>query len=194
MEIVKNAMVSVTYDLMIDDLNGEMIEQTTVERPLQFLYGAGQMLPHFESRLAGLREGDPFEISLAPTEAYGEVNEDAIVDLPKHIFIVDGKFDEDFIKVGNSIPMMSGNGQRLNGMVMEVGENEVRMDFNHPLAGEHLYFKGMVVGVRQATDEEIVSTLSGGCGCSGGCSSGSCGPDGCGPEDENSGCGSGCCC
>jgi FKBP-type peptidyl-prolyl cis-trans isomerase SlyD len=194
MEIGKNAMVTVTYDLKIDDHNGEMIEQTTVERPLQFLYGAGLMLPRFESRLAGLREGDPFEIKLTPTEAYGEVNEDAIVDLPKHIFIVDGKFDEEFIKVGNSIPMMSGNGQRLNGLVMEVGDNEIRMDFNHPLAGEHLYFTGTVIGVRQATDEEIVSTLSGGCGCSGDCSSGSCGPGGCGPEDEEGGCGSGCCC
>lgn len=189
MEIGKNAMVTVTYDLMLDDQNGEMIEQTTVERPLQFLYGAGMMLPRFESHLSGLKEGDPFEIKLKPDEAYGDVNEDAVVDLPKHIFMVDGKFDEEFIKVGNSIPMMSGNGQRLNGLVMEVGENEIRMDFNHPLAGEHLYFKGTVIGVRQATDEEIVGTLSGGCGCSGGCSSGSCGPD-----DEEGSCSSGCCC
>jgi len=188
MEIEKNAMVTVTYDLMIDDQNGEMVEQTTTERPLQFLYGAGMMLPKFESHLAGLKEGDSFEITLTPVDAYGEVNEDAVVDLPRNIFMVDGKFDEEFIKVGNSIPMMSGNGQRLNGLVMEVDEKEVRMDFNHPLAGEHLYFKGQVIGVRQATDEEIVNTFSGGCGCSGGCDSGSCGPD-----DAEGGCGSGCC-
>jgi FKBP-type peptidyl-prolyl cis-trans isomerase SlyD len=102
---------------------------------------------------------------------------------------VDGKFDGDMIKEGNTVPMMTGNGQRLNGLVLEIGDNEVRMDFNHPLAGEHLYFKGQVVEVRQATDEEIVGTLSGGCSCSGGCDSGSCGPDA-----DGEGCGSGCGC
>jgi len=189
MEIGKNAMVSVTYDLMVDDPNGEMIEQTTTERPLQFIYGAGMMLPKFESDLAGLNEGDPFEIMLKPAEAYGEINKEAIVDLPKSIFLVDEKFDEEFIKVGNTIPMMSGNGQRLNGLVLEIDDNSVRMDFNHPLAGEHLYFRGKVVGVRQATEEEIVNRFSGGCDCGGGCSS-----DNCGPGSSEEGCGSGCCC
>ena len=189
MEIGKNAMVTVTYDLMIDDQNGEMVEQTTTEHPLQFLYGSGMMLPKFESHLAGMKEGDPFEIKLKPADAYGEINEEAVVDLPKHIFMVDGKFDEEMIKEGNTVPMMTGNGQRLNGLVLEIGDNDVRMDFNHPLAGEHLYFKGQVVDVRQSTDEEIVGALSGGCNCSGGCESGSCGPD----SSEDS-CSSGCCC
>lgn len=189
MEISKNSMVTVTYDLRIDDHEGEMVEQATTERPLQFLYGAGMMLPKFEQELSGLTAGAAFEIKLNHTEAYGAVNEDAIVELPRDIFLVDGKFDPEFIKVGNSIPMMSGDGQRLNGIVMEVADHTVRMDFNHPLAGEDLFFSGQVVEVRQATDEEIVQTLSGGCG--GGCSSGCCGDsdDGCGD-----GCGSGCGC
>jgi FKBP-type peptidyl-prolyl cis-trans isomerase SlyD len=189
MEIGKNAMVTVTYDLMIDDQNGEMVEQTTTEHPLQFLYGSGMMLPKFESHLAGMKEGDPFEIKLKPADAYGEINEEAVVDLPKHIFMVDGKFDEEMIKEGNTVPMMTGNGQRLNGLVLGIGDNDVRMDFNHPLAGEHLYFKGQVMDVRQATDEEIVGALSGGCNCSGSCESGSCGPD-----SSEDGCSSGCCC
>ncbi len=186
-------MVTLIYDLKIDDQNGEMIEQTTEERPLKFLYGAGLMLPKFESELTGLKDGDPFEIKLRHDEAYGEVNENAIVDLPKHIFVVDGKFDTDFIKVGNAIPMMSGGGQRLNGLVLAVEEESVRMDFNHPLAGEDLYFKGKILEVRSATEEEIMQVFSGGCSCgSGGCSSGSCGED-CG-DDSGSGCSSGCCC
>jgi FKBP-type peptidyl-prolyl cis-trans isomerase SlyD len=189
MEIGKNAMVTLTYDLMIDDQNGEMVEQTTTERPLQFLYGAGMMLPKFESHLSGMKEGDPFEIQLKPADAYGEINEEAIVDLPKNIFMADGKFDEEFIKVGNTIPMMSGNGQRLNGMVLEITEDEVRMDFNHPLAGEQLFFRGKIEGVRQASEEEIVGAFSGGCNCSSGCDSGSCGSD-----DSGEGCSSGCCC
>jgi FKBP-type peptidyl-prolyl cis-trans isomerase SlyD len=193
MEIGKNAMVTLMYDLMIDDQEGEMIEQTTEETPLQFLYGAGMMLPKFESQLDGLREGDPFEIKLNHVDAYGEVNEDAVVDLPKNIFLVDDKFDEEFIKAGNTIPMMSGNGQRLNGIVMEVAEDSVRMDFNHPLAGEDLFFKGKILGVRPASEEEIVKTFSGNCGCSSGSCS-SCGSEnGCGSDSSDCGCDSGCC-
>lgn len=193
-------MVTLTYDLRVDDENGEMVEQATEAQPLQFLYGAGAMLPKFESQLAGLREGEPFTIRLSKNDAYGEVNEDAIVDLPKHVFLVGGKFDDELIKTGNTVPMMSSNGQRLNGLVLEVNDEVVTMDFNHPLAGEDLYFAGKVMAVREASDDEVAQILSGsggGCGCgSGGCGSG-CGDDGCGDDSCSSdhshgGCGCGC--
>ncbi len=74
-------------------------------------------------------------------DAYGEVNEDAIVDLPKHVFLVDGHFDDELIAVGNAVPMMSSNGQRMNGIVLAVSDDEVKMDFNHPLAGEDSIFQ-----------------------------------------------------
>lgn len=193
LEIGKYSMVTLTYDLRIDDENGEMIEQATEERPLQFLYGAGVMLPKFESQLAGLREGEPFTIKLSKNDAYGEVNHDAVVELPRHVFLVNGRFDEDLISVGNTVPMMSSNGQRLNGLVLEVTDEHVKMDFNHPLAGEDLYFAGKVLEVREATDEEIAQILSGGgsCGCgSGGCGSG-CSDDSC-DTGSHGGCGCGC--
>ena len=194
MEIVRNTMVTLTYDLRIDDQEGEMIEQATAERPLQFLYGAGMMLPKFESQLAGLKQGELFEIRLAKNDAYGEVNEDAIVDLPRTVFMVDGRFDDELVAVGNTVPMMSGSGQRLNGLVLEVDDDSVRMDFNHPLAGEDLWFKGEVLEVRQASDEEIAQILSGSCGCgSGSCGSGGCGDDSC-CSDDDSDCGCSCNC
>ena len=167
LEIGKYSMVTLTYDLRIDDENGEVIETATEERPLQFLYGAGVMLPKFESQLAGLREGEPFTIKLNKKDAYGEVNHDAVVELPKHVFLVNGTFDEELIKEGNTVPMMSSNGQRLNGLVLEVSDDNVKMDFNHPLAGEDLFFAGKVLEVREASDEEVSQILSGGgsCGC-----------------------------
>jgi FKBP-type peptidyl-prolyl cis-trans isomerase SlyD len=199
LEIGKYAMVTLTYDLRVDDENGEVVEQATEAQPLQFLYGAGAMLPKFESQLAGLREGEPFTIKLSKNDAYGDVNEEAVVDLPKHVFLVSGKFDDELIKIGNTVPMMSSNGQRLNGLVLEVNDDVVTMDFNHPLAGEDLYFAGKVMAVREASDEEVAQILSGGggCGCgSGGCGSG-CGDDGCGDsscetEHSHGGCGCGC--
>ena len=191
-------MVTLTYDLRVDDEHGEVIEQATEEKPLQFLYGAGVMLPKFESQLSGLREGEPFTIRLNKNDAYGEVNEDAVVELPKHVFLVNGTFDEELVKVGNTVPMMSSNGQRLNGLVLEVDDDIVKMDFNHPLAGEDLFFAGKVLEVREASDEEVAQILSGG---SGGCG---CGSGGCGCGDEehehahgggscgSGGCGCGC--
>ena len=92
----------------------------------------------------------------------------------------------------NTVPMMSSNGQRMNGLVLEVTDEIVKMDFNHPLAGEDLFFSGKVIEVREASDEEVAQILSGGgggCGCGShddGCSSGSCG------TDSHGGCGCGC--
>lgn len=201
LEIGKYAMVTLTYDLRVDDENGEVVEQATEAQPLQFLYGAGAMLPKFESQLAGLREGEPFTIKLSSNDAYGEVNEEAVVELPKHVFLVGGKFDDELIKIGNTVPMMSSNGQRLNGLVLEVNDEVVTMDFNHPLAGEDLFFAGKVMAVREASDEEVAQILSGsgggcGCGSGGGCGSG-CGDDGCSDdscstESSHGGCGCGC--
>jgi FKBP-type peptidyl-prolyl cis-trans isomerase SlyD len=194
LEIGKYSMVTLTYNLHIDDEKGEIVESATKEQPLQFLYGAGVMLPKFESHLAGLREGEPFTIKLNRNDAYGDVNEDALVELPKHVFLVNGEFDAELIKVGNTVPMMSSNGQRLNGLVMEVNDEIVKMDFNHPLAGEDLYFAGEVLEVREASDEEVAQILGGGgCGCgSGSCGSGGCDDDSCGTDNSGGGCGCGC--
>lgn len=187
MKIGKNKMVSLTYDLHYDDAEGEMIEQATSEKPLSFVFGTGLMLPKFESYLDGLEAGNPFEISLQDVDAYGELDENAIVDLPKHIFFIDGEFDEEMIAEGNTVPMMSTSGQKLNGLVLEITDDTVKMDFNHPLAGETLFFKGQILEVREATDDEIAATLGGGCGCG----SGGCGSGGCGCDDEE--CGEGAC-
>lgn len=192
MAITKNKMVSLTYDLRIEGANGELIEQATTEKPLAFVYGAGIMLPKFETLLEGLEQGSDFNINLLCEDAYGQVDENAIVDLPKHLFLVDGKFDDEIIKVGNTVPMMSTSGQRMNGLVLEINDATVKMDFNHPLAGEDLFFTGKVLEVRDATDEEITATVAGGCGCGSGCDdSGSCEDEACTTE-KASGCGCGC--
>lgn len=103
--------------------------------------------------------------------------------LDKSIFEVEGKFDDEYVTVGNYIPMMTAEGYRINGKVLEITDKEVVMDFNHPLAGKDVRFRGTIAEVREATPEEL-HPAHGGCG---GCSG--CGSD----EDGECGCNDGSC-
>ena len=181
MRISANKYVAVIYDLNVGEgEERELMEKATREVPLKFIYGTGMMIPAFEDALAGLESGDQFDFSLTPENAYGEYNEDHVLELPKNIFEIDGKFDSEMVKEGNTIPMMDADGHRMNGSVLEVKKDVVVMDFNHPLAGETLHFKGEVVDVHEPTAEEIAamtsSSCGGGCeGCDGGCGDHECG-------------------
>ncbi|MDD6210400.1 MAG: peptidylprolyl isomerase [Bacteroidales bacterium] len=190
MKIEANKFVAVSYDLNVgDDKERELMEKATKENPLTFIGGMGMMLDAFERNLNGLSKGDKFEFTLTPEEAYGEYNDEHLIDLPKNLFEVEGKFDTDIVYEGNIVPMLDTNGNRLNGMVVSIGDDSVKMDFNHPLAGETLYFSGEVLEVREATAEEIAALAAPSCGC--GCS-------GCDSEEggcsSSNGCGSGCGC
>ncbi len=155
MQITKNTVVSLSYILKRDDANGEIIEETRAGDPLVFLYGNGQMLPKFEEYLNGLKAGDAFEFTLASDDAYGEMDQDAIIDLDKSIFEVEGKTDDEMLAIGNVIPMRDDQGNMLQGIVVSVSKDMVRMDFNHPMAGNVLHFAGKVIEVREASAEEL---------------------------------------
>jgi FKBP-type peptidyl-prolyl cis-trans isomerase SlyD len=155
MQITKNTVVSLSYILKRDNADGEIIEETRAGDPLMFLYGNGQMLPKFEEHLSLLKTGDDFEFTLSSEDAYGEMDQDAIIDLDKSIFMVDGKVDEEMLAIGNVIPMRDDQGNMLQGMVVNVTEKSVRMDFNHPMAGNTLHFTGNIIEVRSATAEEL---------------------------------------
>ena len=168
MKITSNKFVVVTYDLNVGEgEERELMESATQEVPLEFIYGTGAMLPAFEDALKGLGAGEKFEFTIAPVDAYGEYDEEHIIELPKNIFEVEGKFDAEIVKEGNVVPMMDSNGGRLNGSVVEVKDNVVVMDFNHPLAGETLHFSGSVIDVHEPTAEEIaaLTASAGGRGC-----------------------------
>lgn len=157
MKITKNAVVSVTYDLEVSDAQNPktFVERADKAHPLVFLFGSGGLIPAFEENVNGLTVGEAFDFEIEASLAYGLKDESAVATLPKSIFVVDGKVDEQVLKVGNMVPMSDQEGNKLDGKILEIKENEVIMDFNHPLAGKNLHFKGEVVEVREATAEEI---------------------------------------
>jgi FKBP-type peptidyl-prolyl cis-trans isomerase SlyD len=162
-----NKFVSVTYDLNVGEgSERELMEQATREKPLSFVFGTGMMLPAFEGELSGLKVGDKFRFTLFPADAYGEYNDEHRMELPKTVFEVNGQFDSQMVKEGNIVPMVDANGNRLNGSVLEVTEEVVLLDFNHPLAGETLHFSGEIIDVHNPSEEEIAAlSSSGDCGC-----------------------------
>lgn len=182
MNIEKNSFVSLTYELRTTGADGELVEKVDTATPLQFVFGSGRMLEAFEQNIEGLTAGNDFKFKINCKDAYGEVEKEAIVDLPKNIFIVNGELRSDLLVVGKHVPMMGDNGQHMMGIVLNVGDNSVTMDFNHPLAGEDLYFSGTILEVREATADELIGpSCGGGCGgCGGGCGEGGgCGDGGC---------------
>ncbi len=195
MKISTHKFVSLTYDLNVggEGEELELMERATVEQPLEFVFGTGSMLEAFEAQLENLSEGDTFNFDLSPDQAYGEYDDEYLVDLPRSMFEQDGKLNTEVVFEGNVLPMMDTNGNRLNGSVVSIGDETIKMDFNHPLAGETLHFSGKIQVVREATPEEIAAlTASGGCGCGSGCGCGD-QSDGCGcGGHESSGCGCGC--
>ncbi len=191
MKITANAVVEFCYELEVD---GQIVDQTTKERPLDYIHGTGGLLPKLEAHIEGMEPGSTFEITLSPADGYGEVNPDMIIDLPKSAFEVNGEVREDLLVHGNTIPMLNSMGGVIPGVVLEVSEDSVKMDLNHQMAGKTLHFTGEILTVREATEKELTEGLHGefvhSCGC-GGCHGhdGDCGgcEGGCGDD-----CGCGC--
>lgn len=175
-----NKYIAVSYRLYVDSEDGkELLEEATAEKPFHFITGFGIALDAFESKLLAKQKGDDFSFALEKEDAYGDYQEKLVTDVSREIFTINGKFDSENIYPEAIVPLQNEDGQRFYGKIVEVGEQTVKVDLNHPLAGETLHFEGKVLENRDATNEEIqslISHMSGGCGgC--GCNCGSCDSD-----------------
>ena len=113
------------------------------------------MIPDFERNLVGMKEGDKFAFGIVAANAYGEYDDNALVEVAKNMFEDEGKIPEGLLEVGNMLPLQDQEGNRLNGMVAWVGEDKVKLDFNHPMAGVDLFFTGHVESLREADAAEL---------------------------------------
>ena len=159
MTISKDKVVAITYELEVE---GRIADRATNERSLEYIHGNRNLLEKFEQNLEGKAVGDRFEFTLTPAEGYGESDPERILDLPKDMFKgQDGKYIEEFLRVGARVPLVNAAGQMIPGVVLEVGETTVKMDLNSPMAGKTLHFTGSVVSIREATEKELKEGLHG---------------------------------
>jgi len=160
-----NKVVSFEYELK-DAKTGEILDSNIGKEPLEFVSGKGQIIPGLESKLTSMSAGDKAEVEVPANEGYGEVNPEAVQSLPKEQFAgID-------LQEGMVLYGQGENGETVQVVVKSFDDNNVVVDFNHPLAGKDLVFNVSILDVRDATESEKASGVVGGeesCGCGTGC-------------------------
>lgn len=146
--IKKDMVVSIKYRLT--NGSGEILDEADAADPFSYLHGHQQVIPGMEQGLEGLKTGDKTQLTISPEEGYGPVNEQLKLTLRKDVFPKDFKVEE-----GMQFQADLGNGSRGVFNIIEVGDTEVKVDGNHPLAGETLHFDIEVLEVRKATADEL---------------------------------------
>jgi len=170
MKIDKNTVVALTYKIHENAPDGKLVEFADEMNPRSLIFGFDRSIPGFEEKLSGLEVGENFDFKLAASEAFGAFRQEMVLNVPKSAFVVEGKLRDDLLFINNEISMMDDEGNPVKGIVRELRNEDVVMDFNHPLAGKSLFVSGKVMSVRPVTQEDLNPT--GGCGSGCGCSSG----------------------
>jgi FKBP-type peptidyl-prolyl cis-trans isomerase SlyD len=165
MNTVQNdAFVAIEYTLTLG--SGEVVDQSPAGKPLGIIMGNGQIIPGLESALVGRNLGDAFAVDIPAADGYGDVDEEMIQTMPRKNFPNRADLD-----VGMVFQAQTPHGA-VSFRVKKVLEDDVIVDFNHPLAGEKLHFDVKIVEVRETTAEDLQQLHSHACcegsqGCSG---------------------------
>ena len=164
MKIAKNLVPSIAYQVRTQD--GVLVDEAPVNQPLEYLHGHNNLVEGLEKSLEGKAVGETFEVQVSPEEGYGEYNENMVQRVPKEVFM-----GVDDLEVGMRFIADTDIGP-LPVVITAVEGDEVVVDGNHMLAGQSLLFSVEVVGIREATTEEIAhghihSGHEHGCGCGG---------------------------
>lgn len=156
MFVTKDTVVTVSYHLRESNADGDTIEIADSANPFVFLFGKGHLLPDFEKHLKGLKMDDTFSFSIAAAQAYGIADPEAVVELPADMFAdPEGNGLDPNVQIGATLQLQNESGELMEGTVMDISEDMVVLDFNHPMAGIDLHFTGTVLNVRQATASEL---------------------------------------
>ena len=145
-EVAENVVVSMEYTLTVE---GEVVDSSKENGPIEFLQGHGNIIPGLESELAGMKAGDSKEVTVDPANGYGELDDEAFQEVARSEFP-----DEIKPELGMELQMRQGE-QIIEATVVEIGDEIVKLDFNHPLAGKTLNFSVKIADLRTATQEEM---------------------------------------
>jgi FKBP-type peptidyl-prolyl cis-trans isomerase SlyD len=146
-KVTDDVVVSIDYTLTVE---GEVVDSTEDDEPLQFLQGHQNIIPGLEKELVGMKIGDNKKVVVPPTEAYGEVDPENIIEVPRDEFPT-----EIPLEPGTELEVKNADGEVLSATIAEISSSSVKLDFNHPLAGKQLMFDVTIIDLRSATEEEL---------------------------------------
>jgi len=141
-------VVSMNYTLRVD---GEIVDSSEGQEPLEFLQGVGNIISGLESELYGMAIGESKKVIVSAANGYGEFDQEALVEVPK------AEFPPQIpLELGIELQVRGQDGETMHGHISNIGEKTVELDFNHPLAGKELHFDVTIAGLREASDEELL--------------------------------------
>lgn len=145
--VANDVVVSMAYTLKI---NGEEVDSSAESDPLEFLQGSHNIITGLENQIYGMKIGDTRQVVVTPEDGYGDVDPQAMIDVPRSEFP-----PEMPLEVGVALELRDEDGEIFPAIIVEVTPATVKLDFNHPLAGETLHFDVEVVDLRAPTPEEL---------------------------------------
>lgn len=145
---IQNDTVASLIFVMSDDA-GEVLDLATRDNPMRYMHGHRQILPGLEKALDGKSVGDRFNVDVAPEDAYG-LREGEPQAVPKSIFPEGTVF-----KIGAGMTAKSEDGKPFPLWIVDIGDEDIYVDANHPLAGKTLHFDVEIIDIRKATADEL---------------------------------------
>lgn len=147
MKVAKDLVVSLAYQVRTED--GVLVDESPASAPLDYLHGRGALISGLESALDGRVAGDVFDVDVGANDAYGQYDENLVQRVPKDVFV-----GVDELEVGMRFLADTDMGP-VPVEITGIEGDEVIVDGNHMLAGQNLKFHVEVIGVREATAEEL---------------------------------------
>jgi len=148
MKIASNKIATLHYTLKDD--KGALIESSVGSEPLSYIHGIGNLIPGLESKLEGKQAGDKISVVVKAEDAYGERDEEMVEEVER------SEFDEgEELEVGKEFQYDDEDGNIFHVRIVKVDDKMVTIDGNHPLAGQTLAFEVEILGVRDASAEEL---------------------------------------
>ena len=138
LQIQTGTSVTLHFSLALE--NGHIVDSNFEGNPATFSVGDGNLLPGFESSLLGLEVGDEREFIISPENAFGQHNTQNVQSVDR------GNFDESDLEIGSILSFQNGDGE-LPGVIIALEENQVMVDFNHPLSGKNIVFQVKIVEI-----------------------------------------------
>jgi FKBP-type peptidyl-prolyl cis-trans isomerase SlyD len=152
LQVTNNSFITLLFTLKADSIHGEIIDKANQENPLRFNFDSNDVSNIFSDKLLGKELGARFSFTIEAKNAFGEVEQENVVEIPRGNFHFNNKTHEaQVLQVGNYVPMEDEGEEISEAKIVSFNDEFVTLDFNHPLAGKNLFMEGEILNIENNT-------------------------------------------